>query len=429
MPTSECLALGSPARRGEPLVTIVGHRRCALGWAIRDFLHRSGVPFRWVDADSDAAPSAPAGTRLEESRLPLCIFADGTRMERPSVRRITEKLGWFRDPARTEYDVAIYGAGPAGLSAAVYGAADGMKTVVVERWAVGGQAGSSSRIENYLGFPQGIAGADLFERAREQAERFGAEILLARESVRAEFPPGKGLGYLEDGTMVVSRASICATGMAYRRLRLPKENRFLGAGLYYGAGASEALLARGEDVFVVGGGNSAAQAAMHFAAVARAVTIVLRERDLRESMSAYLAERISAAPNVETLPCCEIVALDGDAMLDAVTIRNSDTGEERVARTRWLFVCIGGQPQTAWAEAAGVRRDEKGYLLTGPDLALPGGRCVAWPLDRAPFYLETSMPGVFAAGDVRHGSVKRCASAVGEGAMAIAFVARYLAGN
>jgi thioredoxin reductase (NADPH) len=168
---------------------------------------------------------------------------------------------------------------------------------------------------------------------------------------------------------------------------------------------------------------------MHFAAVARAVTIVLRERDLRESMSAYLAERISAAPNVETLPCCEIVALDGDAMLDAVTIRNSDTGEERVARTRWLFVCIGGQPQTAWAEAAGVRRDEKGYLLTGPDLALPGGRCVAWPLDRAPFYLETSMPGVFAAGDVRHGSVKRCASAVGEGAMAIAFVARYLAGN
>jgi thioredoxin reductase (NADPH) len=359
----------------------------------------------------------------------MCIFADGTRMEQPSVRRITEKLGWFRDPARTEYDVAIYGAGPAGLSAAVYGAADGMKTVVVERWAVGGQAGSSSRIENYLGFPQGIAGVDLFERAREQAARFGAEILLAREGVRAEFPAGKGVGYLEDGTMVVSRASICATGVAYRRLQVPDEDRFLGAGLYYGAGASEAALTRGEDVFVVGGGNSAAQAVMHFAAVARAVTLVLREREMGESMSAYLAARIAAAPNVEALPCCEIVALHGDAMLDAVTIRNSDTGDERVAHTRWLFVCIGGEPQTSWADTAGVQRDAKGYLLTGPDLAAPGHGPNGWPLDRAPFYLETSVPGVFAAGDVRHGSVKRCASAVGEGAMAIAFVGRYLSGH
>jgi len=429
MSASQRVAFEPPAGRGEPLVTIVGHRRCALGWAIRDFLHRSGVPFGWVDADSDAARSALGATQLDESRLPACIFADGTRMERPSVRRITEKLGWFRDPARTEYDVAIYGAGPAGLSAAVYGAADGMKTVVVERWAVGGQAGSSSRIENYLGFPQGIAGVDLFERAREQAERFGAEVLIAREGVRAEFPAGKGVGYLEDGTMVVSRASICATGVAYRRLRLPEENRFLGAGLYYGAGASEATLTRGEDVFVVGGGNSAAQAAMHFAAVARRVTLVLRERELGESMSAYLAERIATAPNVETVPCCEIVGLHGDAMLDSVTIRNRDTGHERVARTQWLFVCIGGEPQTAWADAAGVQRDEKGYLLTGPDLAAPGGSHAAWPLDRAPFYLETSVPGVFAAGDVRHGSVKRCASAVGEGAMAIAFVSRYLAGN
>lgn len=429
MPASDCAALEPPARGEEPLVTIVGHRGCALAWAIRDFLHRSGVPFRWVDAESDAARIALAGTQLEDSRLPACIFADGTRMERPSVRRITEKLGWFHDPARTEYDVAIYGAGPAGLSAAVYAAADGMKTVVVERWAVGGQAGSSSRIENYLGFPQGIAGADLFQRAREQAQRFGAEILIAREGVRAEFPAGKGLGYLEDGTRVVSRACICATGVTYRRLRIPNENRFLGAGLYYGAGASEAALTRGDDVVVVGGGNSAAQAVMHFAAVARTVSLVLRERELGESMSAYLAARIAAAPNVETLPCCELVALHGDGMLDAVTIRNRDTGHERVVRTRWLFVCIGGEPQTAWADAAGVRRDENGYLLTGPDLAAPGGKAAGWPLDRAPFYLETSMPGVFAAGDVRHGSVKRCASAVGEGAMAVAFVARYLAGN
>jgi thioredoxin reductase (NADPH) len=413
-----------------PLVTVVGRPGSALGWAIRDFLYRSDVPFRWVEVRNDAEAREKAEVPLaDDARLPVCIFPDGTRMEGATIRQITQKLGWFRDPSRTEYDLAIYGAGPAGLSAAVYGASDGLKVVVVERSAVGGQAASSSRIENYLGFPRGISGAELFERAREQALRFGAEILLAREAARAEFPPGKGVGYLEDGTKIIARASICATGMVYRRLGLANEDRFLGAGVYYGAGASEAALARGEHVFVVGGGNSAGQSALHFSATASRVTMVVREKSLDENMSAYLVERIRSAPTIEVLASCEVTALDGDTLLQEITIADRESGRERKAKTHWLFVCIGGVPQTAWAVEAGIARDDKGYLLTGPDLAQDGRRPPRWPLDRAPYYLETNVPGVFAAGDVRAGSVKRCASAVGEGAMAVAFVHRHLASN
>jgi thioredoxin reductase (NADPH) len=410
-----------------PLVTVIGRPGSAQAHAIRDFLYRSDVPFQWVEvrSDADARDKAHVADAFDP-RLPVCVFPDGTRLEAPRVRDITERLGWFRHPSRTEYDVAIYGAGPAGLSAAVYGASDGLKTVLVERWAVGGQAGSSACIENYLGFPDGISGADLFERARRQAAKFGAEILIAREGVRAEFPPGRGVGYLEDGTKIVARASICATGVAYRRLGLANEERFLGAGVYYGAGASEAALTRGEHVFVVGGGNSAGQAVMHFAAQAVRVTLVCRENTLEENMSAYLVERIGATPNAEVLTCCEVTALAGDDMLREITLTNNVTRESREERTRWLFVCIGGAPQTEWADEAGIERDERGYLVTGPDLVRDGPRAHRWPLTREPFFLETSVPGVFAAGDVRHGSVKRCASAIGEGAMAIAFVHRHL---
>jgi thioredoxin reductase (NADPH) len=411
----------------DPGICLLGTRGSAEAHAIRDFLYRSGVPYRWVELRNNDQARAEAGVAdLGDQRLPVCLFADGTRMECPTIRQITEKLGWFQNPSREEYDLAIYGAGPAGLSAAVYGASEGLKTVVVERWAVGGQAASSPKIENYLGFPKGISGGELAERAREQACRFGAEILLLREGVRGEFQPGLGIGYLADGTKIVSHACICATGITYRRLNLPDEDRLLGAGVYYGAGASEAELCGQEPVIVVGGGNSAAQAALHFARHASKVTMILREARLTESMSQYLADRIRSEPRIEVLLNTEVTQLHGDRVLRAVTLRNNQTGEERTLETSWLFLCLGGLPHTEWAEEVGIIRDEAGYLVTGPDLLRSGERPRNWPLNREPYYLETNVPGVFAAGDVRHGSVKRVASAVGEGAMAVTFVHRYL---
>ncbi len=417
--------------RPNPVVRVYGRPGSSLGYMIRDFLHRSDVPYEWVELHTDEDARTQAGASgLSDSRLPVCVFADGTRLERPTIRQIVEKLGWFRDPSRSEYDVAIYGAGPAGLSAAVYGASEGLTTIVVERFTAGGQAGSSSKIENYLGFPCGISGADLAERARTQACRFGAEILVGREGVRGEFVPGKGVGYLADGTKIVARATICATGIDYRRLRLPNEDRFLGAGVYYGAGASEASLCQGwEDVVIVGGGNSAGQAAMHFSRVARTVYILVRGPSLKETISQYLLDRIRSSSNIKVLTNSAVAELEGDEVLSAVVIVSRLTGERQRFVTRWLFVCIGGDPHTAWAEEVGIVRDPAGYLVTGPDLLLGDHRYDRWPLERAPYYLETNIPGVFAAGDVRHGSIKRCASAVGEGAMAVSFVHRYLAGG
>ena len=263
---------------GAPLVKIICKRGSAQAHAIRDFLHRCAIPFEPIELRTDEEARGMAGLQgLDDPRLPLCLFSDGTRMDCPTLRQITEKLGWFSTPSRTEYDLAIYGAGPAGLSAAVYGASDGLRTVLIERSAIGGQAGSTSCIENYLGFPDGISGAELLaERARKQALKFGVDILLGREGVRTELMPGKGVGVLADGTRMVARASVCATGVEYRKLGLPNEGRFQGAGVYYGAGASEAALTKGEHVYIVGGGNSAGQAAMHFAPTASRVTMVIR---------------------------------------------------------------------------------------------------------------------------------------------------------
>src|ERR1700730_6839355 len=410
-----------------PHVTVYGRTGSSQAYAIRDFLHRCDIKFDWVEVNSDEVARPIGLSNSDDARLPVCIFPDGTRLECPTVRQITEKLGWFRDPSHSEYDLAIYGAGPAGLSAAVYGASEGLKTVVVERWAVGGQAGSSPKIENYLGFPTGISGADLAERAREQACRFGAEILLAREGVRGEFSAGKRVVYLADGTKIIARVTICATGVKYHRLGLPKEEEFTGAGVYYGAGASEAHFCTGEHVYLVGGGNSAAQAAMHFSRNAREVSMIVREETLKESVSAYLVDRISSTKNIEVLANHEVIALNGENFLESITLRNKKTGEEKHVNTHWLFVCIGGSPQTEWAVEAGVVRDQAGYLVTGPDLLNGNHKAPNWPLDRDPYYLETNVPGLFAAGDVRHNSVKRCASAVGEGAMAVTFAHRYLA--
>jgi thioredoxin reductase (NADPH) len=414
----------------EDPIKLYGTRGSADAFMIRDFLHRCDVPFHWIElvADEQARKEAQV-SGLSDPRLPVCLYPDGTRMEHPTIRQITEKLGWFKNPSRSEYDLSIYGGGPAGLSAAVYGASEGLKTVLVERFAIGGQAGTSPKIENYLGFPQGISGAQLAEGAREQAHKFGAEILLLREGVRGEFLPGKGIVYLEDGTKLISRTSICATGIEYRKLNLPNEDRFVGRGLYYGAGASEAALCVGYHVYLVGGGNSAAQAAMHFARYGGRVTMVIRGDSLKSSVSQYLVDRIYNAPQVEVLVRTELVALHGEEILREITLRNNQTGTEWTVQTSWVFLCLGGLPHTEWAKEVGVVRDEEGYLVTGPDLLKDGRRPPHWELDRDPFYLETNIPGVFAAGDVRHGAVRRCAAAVGEGAMAVMFVHRYVAGS
>lgn len=410
-----------------PKVTVYGRTGSAPCYSVRDFLHRNDVPFKWVELETDQEARSIGLNNAADDRLPVCVFWDGDRIERPTIRKISEKLGWFGDPSLTEYDLAIYGAGPAGLSAAVYGASEGLKTVVIERWAIGGQASSSPRIENYLGFPEGISGAELAERAREQACRFGAEILIAREGVRGEFSAGKRVGYLADGTKVVARAAICATGVEYHRLSMPNEEKLRGAGVYYGAGASEAQLCAGHDVVVVGGGNSGAQAALHFSKNTPHVTLVVRGDSLKSTVSAYLVDRIYSTNNIEVLTRTEVAALDGERMLETVVLLNNQTGERRRIATHWLFVCIGGAPRTEWAVEAGLVRDDAGYLVTGPDLRDEGRAPDGWPLDRSPYYLETSVPGLFAAGDVRHNSVKRFASAVGEGAMAVTFVHRYLA--
>src|SRR5258707_8180073 len=348
----------------QPKLKLFGSAGSPAAYAIRDFLHRSDVPFEWVEIHSNEQARRIGVEHARDARLAVCVFPDGTRLEHPTVRQIVEKLGWFRTPSRTQYDLAIYGAGPAGLSAAVYGASEGLKTVVVERSAIGGQAGSSPKIENYLGFPAGISGADLAERARDQACRFGAEILLAREGVRGDFKAGKRTGYLADGTKIVARTAICATGVEYRRLDLPNEDHFIGAGVYYGAGASEASMCGNEHVFIVGGGNSAGQAALHFSRFAKLVTMIVRGDSLKNTLSTYLIDRIHSTSNIEVLTNTEVTKLEGGEILRAITLANRKTGEEKSFQTRWLFVCIGGSPHTDWAFEAGVVRDEAGYLVS-----------------------------------------------------------------
>jgi thioredoxin reductase (NADPH) len=407
---------------------LLGSHGSSASYNLRDFLYRSNIPFEWIELTSDQQARELAKVNdLHDQRLPVCLFPDGVRLDSPTIHQIAVRLGWFQKPSSAEYDLAILGGGPAGLSAAVYGASEGLKTLLIERYAVGGQAGTSSRIENYLGFPEGISGSDLAKRARDQANRFGAEILLLHEGVRAELVPGRSIGHLADGASFVMHAAICASGVEYRRLNLWNEERLRGAGVFYGAGTSEAELCSSQEVFVVGGGNSAGQAAIHFSRYARRVYILIRGDGLKETLSQYLIDRITSSPSIEVRPHTEVLELHGDHSLEAITLIDNLTGRQKTVQTSWLFLCLGGLPNTNWAAEAGLVRDEQCYLVTGPDLRQHSSFAGTWPLDREPYYLETSFPGMFAAGDVRHGSVKRCASAVGEGAMAVTFVQRYLA--
>lgn len=416
------------ANEGAPrMLRLFGRRDSVEGWELRDFLKRSVVEFEWIDLTCDNDCQDSLGLpELANVQLPVVELPGGERLFGATLREVAGRLGFVTKPRLREYDLSIYGAGPAGLSAAVYAASEGLRTVLVERSAVGGQAGTTSLIENYMGFPEGINGADLAERARQQAVKFGVELLMMQEGVKSEFHDNRIWTDLADGGQMVARANICATGVEWRRLGLPDEDRLLGRGLYYGAGASEAPLCGGENVVVIGGGNSAGQAVMHLASHAKTVTMLVRDDGLAASMSSYLSERILSEPNVQVRFQSEITGLHGDGALDRIEVRSRATGDTDWTDTSRLFVAIGGVPNTDWAAETPIIRDRGGYLVTGPDLLVGGKPPECWPLDRLPYYIETSVPGSFAAGDVRARSIKRVATAAGEGAMAVSFVHRYL---
>lgn len=396
-------------------------------YPIRDFLKRSVVDFDWFDIMHENLGSANKTISYHNpENAPVIQFPDGKVIVNPTLEQIASELGWITQPKYAEYDLSIYGAGPAGLSAAVYAASEGLKTILIEREAIGGQAGTSSLIENYLGFPEGISGANLAERARQQALKFGVEILLLKEGIKGTFYDKRIHVDFASGEKLVAKTNICATGVEYARLNLPDEERFFHRGVYYGAGASEATFCQDKDLYIVGGGNSAGQAASYFSGFAKRVFMVIRKGNLAETLSEYLIQRIAAIKNIHVLFFSEVTALEGDDYLRRIKIINSQDGSEQWHDTSKLFICIGGKPNTEWAAETAICRDRNGYLYTGNDLMDLDQYKMCWELDRQPYHLETSVPGSFAAGDVRFNSVKRVASAVGEGAMAVTQVHQYL---
>ena len=407
-------------------IRVVGHRWSGPSHDVKDFLTRNQVPFRWFELDRDAeAARLLAANGADEDHLPLVITDSGLTLRAPSTTEVADALGLSSTPSLPFYDIIVIGGGPAGLGAAVYAASEGLRTVLVEREATGGQAGQSSRIENYLGFPSGIRGGDLAWRATTQARRFGAEMLLTSEVARLEVCGSARVVRLANGGELSAHSVLITTGVAYRRLEAPGVDSFSGRGVFYGAATTEAQSTRDEDVYIVGGANSAGQAAVFFATTARSVTILVRGQSLERSMSRYLVEQIAELPNVHVRTCAEVVGASGSDHLERLRIADLTAGTEEEIEASWLFVFIGAAPCTDWLGKE-VLRDENGFVLTGPDLLTDGQLPADWPLERHPYFLETSVPGVFAAGDVRGQSVKRVASAVGEGAMAVTLVHRYL---
>ena len=410
-------------------IRVLGTRWSRPSYELRDFLARNHVPYQWIDVEASA--NDPETKRLlealgpEGASLPVVLFPDGTKLLEGAPTEVAQKVG-LRTRAQTSfYDLAIVGGGPAGLAAAVYGASEGLHTVMIEREAPGGQAGMSSRIENYLGFPNGLSGGDLARRAVVQARRFGVEILSPQEAVAIRAENSYRIIKLADGLEISCHALMIATGVQWRRLEAPGVDRLQGSGVYYGGGATEALSCKGEIVYIVGGANSAGQAAMNFAKFADRVVILVRGDSLASTMSQYLIDQIKEMPNIQIWAHASVSEVHGETHLEEVSVLCSDTNKiERVPASS-MFIFIGALPRTEWLGTL-VERDERGFLLTGPDLLRDGQHPKGWALDRDPFLLETNVPGIFAVGDVRHGSVKRVASGVGEGSVAVQFIHQYL---
>ncbi|MBD1865432.1 MULTISPECIES: response regulator [Trichocoleus] len=407
-------------------IRVVGNRWSPLSHQVKDFLARNQVPYQWLDIEleGEATQLVEYAEADGKQQLPLVLFPDGSRLIQPSNLAIAEKIGLQTQAERPFYDLAIIGGGPAGLAAAVYGASEGLSTVMIERQAPGGQAGSSSRIENYLGFPVGLSGVDLARRAVAQARRFGVEILTPQEVTAVQITNPYRILHLADGSEISCHALLVATGVAYRKLDVPGMDQLCGAGVYYGAAMTEAIACQGETVYIVGGANSAGQAAMHFSKYALEVVMLVRS-PLTKSMSQYLIDQIEATNNIKVCVGCAVEEVKGDKNLEAIVIKNIHTGESETVEAASLFIFIGAMPKTDWLDGV-VERDERGFILTGPDLIRDGKPPKGWNQDRSPFLLETSVPGIFAAGDARYNSVKRVASGVGEGSIAVQFIHRYL---
>jgi thioredoxin reductase (NADPH) len=402
-----------------PRALVVGHRLDPYCTDLRHFLDRNQISFRWISPDASDAAEEWGGPVPAADDCPAIRMVDGKTVFRPELRRVAELLGLGTEPAAAEYDAVIVGAGPAGLAAAVYGASEGLRTIVIEREAPGGQAGTSSRIENYLGFPSGVSGDELASRALQQAWRLGAEVLVTRTITRIDAATRQV--HLDGGDVLRARTIILACGVAWRQLRIEGFERLAGKGISYGAARSDTAAVHGLDVHIVGAGNSAGQAAMLFSSHAQSVTLLCRGETLEKSMSRYLIEQLAARSNISTLYRTEVVAAHGDDSLEAIEVRNGASGETSRLESGGLFIFIGADAVTAWLPPE-IALDRHGYVLTGSDVREAG----RWELDRDPYLLETSVPGIFASGDVRLGPVKRVAAAVGEGSMAIAFVHQYL---
>ena len=411
--------------RPVPETKVVGHKWSARSSGVREFLARNQVPYRWYSCEEPEGQRLLAAAGADGLALPIVITPDGEALVEPSDAELAGRVGLATEPSKSFYDLIVIGGGPAGLGAAVYGASEGLRTVLVERTATGGQAGQSSRIENYLGFPDGVSGAQLTDRARRQAAKFGAEVLTTRDVVRLDVNGSARSVRFADGSAIDAHAIVLATGVSYRQLAAPGIDELTGRGVFYGSALTEATACSGQHVFIVGGANSAGQAAVYLSRGARSVTILVRGPSLERSMSYYLIQQISGIPSISVRTCTEVIAADGSDHLESLTLRDSVTGHTETVDAQMLFVFIGAAPLTDWLDGV-VVRDGRGFVLAGPDLSVEGQRPRGWDLDRAPYHLETSVPGVFVAGDARAESAKRVASAVGEGAMAVMLVHRYL---